>query len=120
MGEQVYITPAYIMDRYVDWYDPAPHPRPADFDGLKTDWGKNAYVNPPWRMIRPWVEKALEERAKGCTVHMLLHVAPCTRVFHDLIFPNGEVQWLRGDMPFTRVADGKIVKLSACLVKFEE
>ncbi len=119
-GEQVYLTPAHIMDRYIDWYDPAPHPRPADFDGLKVDsWGDKAFVNPPWRMIRPWVEKALEEREKGCRVHMLLPATTTTRVFHDLIFPKGEVEWLRGDVPFTRGADSKILRLSACLVKFD-
>ena len=118
-GEQAYLTPPSLRDQYTDWFDPAPHPRPPEFDGLKVDWGQKAFVNPPWRSIRPWVEKALEERAKGCTIHMLLPVAPNTRVFHALLFPNCQIQWLRGEVKFTRVTDGKIVNLPACLAKFE-
>jgi hypothetical protein len=94
--EQIFLTPASIMSRYEDWLDPCPHPRPEGFDGLAIDWGEKAFVNPPWGNIRPWVEKALLEREKGCCVHMLIAAKPTTRVFQDIIFPNAEVEWLRG------------------------
>ena len=100
--------------------DPCPHPRPEGFDGLQVDWGKKAFVNPPWGYIRPWVEKALVERGKGCCVHMLIAAKPTTRVFHDLIFPNADVEWLRGRVPYHRVRDQKTVSLESCMVRFTD
>ena len=117
--EQVYLTPASIKDNYEGWFDPCPHPRPS-WDGLEVSWGLKTFVNPPWRRIRPWVAKAIAERDAGKMVHMLLPASPNVRIFHDLIFPEAsEVTWIRGDTPYTRVSDGKIVKLGSCLVKFE-
>ena len=116
--EQIFLTPASIMSKYEGWLDPCPHPRPSGFDGLQVDWGEKAFVNPPWGNVRPWVEKALLERRKGCCVHMLIAAKPTTRVFHDLIFPNAEVEWLRGSVPYHRLTDGTTVSLESCLVKF--
>ena len=73
--QQVYLTPEDIKSRYTDWFDPSPHPRPA-WDGLQVSWGERAFCNPPWCNIRPWVEKALQERDKGCVVHMLTPQRP--------------------------------------------
>ena len=45
-------------------FDPCPHnPK---FDGLKVEWGKRNFVNPPYgREIVRWVDKAIEEFKKG-------------------------------------------------------
>ena len=116
--EQIFLTPDCIMSKYEDWFDPCPHPRPSGFDGLQVNWGDKASVNPPWRHIRPWVEKALIESGKGCCVHMLLAAKPTTSVFQDIIFSNGKVEWIRGRVPYLRLRDGKTVSLESCLVKF--
>ena len=116
--EQIFLTPASIMSKYEGWLDPCPHPRPSGFDGLQMDWGEKAFVNPPWGNIRPWVEKALTESGKGCEVHMLLPAKPTTRVFQDIIFPNAEVEWIRGRVPYHRLRDGTTVCLESCFVKF--
>ena len=42
--------------------DPCPLHGKATMDGLKTDWGKSNYVNPPYSEINKWLEKAIEER----------------------------------------------------------
>ena len=113
--DHIYLTPSTLLESYDGWMDPCPHPRPSGFDGLQVDWGETAFVNPPWGHIRPWVEKALEQSKKGRTVHMLLAAKPTTSVFHDLIFPNAEVVWIRGRIPYRRVRDDKIVFLESCL-----
>ena len=102
------MTPPAIKDKYADRFDPCPHPRPEGFDGLEVDWGEKAFVNPPWRNIRPWVEKAMAQAKKGCCVHMLLAVVTSTRVFHDLIFPNAKIEFIRGDVKYFNVKSGKV------------
>ena len=117
--QQVYLTPEDIKSRYTDWFDPSPHPRPA-WDGLQVSWGKRAFCNPPWCNIRPWVEKALQERDKGCVVHMLIPPATSTATWHDLIFPQAsQIIFLRRYTPYLRVSDGKTVAMPSCIVTFD-
>ena len=46
-------------------FDPCPYQ--ADFDGLKMEWGKSNFVNPPYsrKLKEAFVHKALEQKAKG-------------------------------------------------------
>ena len=53
-------------------FDPCPFPKPEEFDGLNTDWGKMNYVNPPFRKAdgngfgpTAFVRKAIDEYKKG-------------------------------------------------------
>ena len=65
-------------------------------------------------------EKALGEKSKGRTVHMLLPASPTTSTFWDLTFSlASEVEWLRGETHYLRVRDNKTVRLSSCIVKFD-
>ena len=116
--EQFFLTPSKFLGNYEGWFDPCPHPRQHGFNGLDVSWGDKAFVNPPWGNIRPWVEKTILESGKGCIVHMLLPAKPTTRVFHDLIFANADVEWIRGRVPYHRVKDNKTVELESCFVKF--
>mgnify|MGYP001464948791 CR=1 FL=1 len=119
--QQVYLTPQDIKGRYTDWFDPCPHPRPV-WDGLQVSWGEHAFCNPPWGNIRPWVEKALQERERenGCVVHMLLPPATSTATWHDLIFPQAtRIIFLRRYTPYLRVSDGKTVAMPSCIVTFD-
>jgi len=55
-------------------FDPCPNPRPKNFNGLKVEWGKSNWVNPPpfWAGITAWVRKAIEEQKKGKTSVLIL------------------------------------------------
>jgi hypothetical protein len=90
-GNHYWLTPEELYMR-LDYrfsfdFDPCPYPRPEGFDGLRVEWGKSSYVNPPFgsveytdengnlvltkkgkpkrRGVTAWVNKAIEEYRKG-------------------------------------------------------
>jgi len=81
-------------------FDPCPYPKPT-WDGLTISWGKRNFVNPPYgREQVAWVAKAIEEWRKGKLVVLLLPARTDTKIFHELIFPNAEIRFLRGRLKF--------------------
>lgn len=83
-------------------FDFDPCPLHANFDGLKVEWGKSNFVNPPYnRFDKPkFIQKAFDEWRKGKTCVLLIPSATGTVQFHDLIIPNAEVRFLRGRVAF--------------------
>ena len=72
-------------------------------DGLAQEWrGGVFWCNPPYgRDIGKWVQKAAQ--AAG-TVVMLLPARTDTAWFHDYIYGNAEIRFIRGRLKF---GDGK-------------
>jgi len=77
-------TPEYILKAIRDefgeeLYDPCPfNPKfdpSVDKDGLKTDWGKVSFVNPPYSFVRPWFKKARVEWLLGKTVILFVKLS---------------------------------------------
>ena len=85
-------------------FDFDPCPMNADFDGLKCDWGKVNFVNPPYsgNNIWNWLIKGLIESAKGKTSVYLLPSRTGTKWFHEIVLCHElEVRFLRGRIKFS-------------------
>ncbi len=80
--------------------DPCPlHPLT---DGLEIPWKGNVFVNPPYSQISKWLEKAHEELKKGNpeVIVFLTFANTDTRWFHDLIYGQAELRFIKGRIKF--------------------
>lgn len=87
-------------------FDFDPCPLNSEFDGLKMDWGKSNFINPPYsRQLKElFVKKAIEESKKGKSCVLLLPVSTSTKLFHEFIQPNAkEIRFLKGRVKFSGI-----------------
>ena len=115
-GKHYWLTPpelyAELEAKYGPFdFDPAPYPKPDDFDGLTAEWGQSNYVNPPFGSIihegkkkgpTAWVRKALAEHAKGKRV---VFVYPVDKWVLMLLQAGAQVSNL-GDVRWLATEDG--------------
>lgn len=115
-GKHYWLTPQDLMERlnkeFSFDHDPCPFPKPENYDGLTSEWGKSNYVNPPFGSImhmdpkkdkKPkkkgptaWARKSIEEFEKGKDVVMvypvdkwvLMLIEKCTEIRN-----LGDVKW---------------------------
>ena len=114
-----YYTPKYIVDMFGPFdYDPAtteeqakalgiPNYSTIDSDGLKQDWTKykRIWINPPFYLKFPFLEKAVYTYLKtGSDIYYLAPVSILTtKKFHETIegigiklyIPNGRIKFRR-------------------------
>jgi hypothetical protein len=83
-------------------FDFDPCPLYSDFDGLNVDWGKSNFINPPYsrKLKEGFIRKAYTESQKGKLCVMLLPVSTSTKIFHDVIYGNAEIRFIRGRVRF--------------------
>lgn len=64
-NNQVWETPKDIYKMFMEhsYFDPCP--LEPTFDGLIVDWGNKAFVNPPYKDLKLWVKKSIEEKTKA-------------------------------------------------------
>lgn len=112
-GKHYWLTPPELMEQVVkelgpDFFDPAPFPKPDDFDGLEAEWKEKNYVNPPFggfksktgkRMpgVTAWVRKAIAEYQKGKKVVFVYPIDKWVFMFLSVgaqIKNMGDVKWL--------------------------
>lgn len=94
-------------------FDFDPCPLNPNFDGLEIRWGEKNFVNPPYsRMLKEaFIRKAFEQSQKGRLSVMLLPVSTSTKVFHEVIYHNAEIRFLKGRVKFEGINTfGKLVK----------
>lgn len=116
-GKHYWLTPPDLYSRLEDEFlfdfDPCPYPKPDDFDGLKAEWGKSNYVNPPFGSYiaddgkkkgpTAWARKAIEEHQKGKTIVL---VYPIDKWIHMLLEAGAEVRNLK-DIHWCATEDGE-------------
>lgn len=81
-------------------FDFDPCPVNPSFDGLVTDWGKSNFVNPPYNRNKLWIKKGFEEWKKGKQVVFLIPARTDTSYFHDYLYHNAELRFIRGRLKF--------------------
>ena len=109
-GKHYWLTPptlyAELNARFGFTFDPCPHPKPENFDGLTCSWGAVNYVNPPFGSIlhegkkkgpTAWARKAIEQQNQGKTTVL---VYPINKWVLMLLAAGakvenlGDVRWL--------------------------
>ena len=90
-------------------FDPCPYNEGEIInDGLKIDWGKSNFVNPPYsqKLKEQFIIKGIEEMKKGNASVFLIPVSTSTKLFHDYIKPNAsEIRFLKGRVKFGKIND---------------
>ena len=88
-------------------FDPCPYNEGEIInDGLKIDWGKSNFVNPPYsqKLKEQFIIKGIEEMKKGNVSVFLIPVSTSTKLFHDYIKPNAnEIIFLKGRVKFGKL-----------------
>lgn len=106
-------SPKWILKMFEGYFDPCP-PNPK-FDGLKIDWEKRNYVNPPYSNKKPWIEKVILEQRKGNLSIMLLPQIPDAVWYQELVVPNSVILSFRGRL---QLDSGKHPMYSSMLAVF--
>lgn len=106
-------TPEQFYDKLNDEFDFDFDPCPLfavekGFDGLTAEWGKSNFINPPYirKLKEEFIRKAFEESKKGRLCVLLIPVSTSTVIFHEVIYPNAEIRFVRRRINF--LPNGKI------------
>lgn len=94
------------------------------YDGLKNDWEKLNWCNPPFDECKQWIKRAYEEQDLGNETIMLIPVRTETKYWHDYILFNPDViiYWLRKGYEFINPTTGiscGVFKNALALVYFK-
>ncbi len=89
-----------LEKEFGDMWDPCP--LNSKFDGLICEWLDVNFINPPYsrKLKEAFIRKAFEESKKGKTCVMLLPVSTSTKIFHEIIYPNAEIRFIKGRLKF--------------------
>lgn len=114
-GKHYWLTPPDLFkaldEEFCFDFDPAPFPKPDDFDGLDAEWGQSNYVNPPFGVVMhkgkkkgatAWARKAIIEYQKGKKV---VFVYPIDKWVLMLIEHAAEIRNLK-DIKWLATEDG--------------
>ena len=81
--------------------DPCPSKVPLK-KGLKSEWGKRVFVNPPYSQIKGWVESCYGHwRSENALVVLLIPSRTDTKYWHDYIMKASEIRFIKGRLKFS-------------------
>ena len=96
-----------LNDRFNFDFDPCPYNEDEILiDGLKIEWGKSNFVNPPYsqKLKESFILKAIKEQKLGKTSVFLIPVSTSTKLFHDHILSNAKkIEFLKGRVKFGKL-----------------
>ena len=83
-------------------FDFDPCPLHSKFNGLEIEWKERNFINPPYsqKTKEAFIRKAFNESKKGKLCVMLLPVSTSTKIFHEVIYHNAEIRFLKGRVKF--------------------
>ena len=94
-------TPKYLIEElereFWKMFDPCPFQHDlSKWDWLKREWGNINFINPPYsrKLKELFIRKAYDESLKGKLCIMLLPVSTSTKIFHEIIYPYGEIRFI--------------------------
>ena len=103
-GFDLWTTPLELISEiekeFGKCFDPCPSNWDGKKNGLKIDWGRVNFVNPPYSNLKDWCKKSYQEWRKGKTVILLIPPRTCTRYFHDYIYGYAELRFIKGRLKF--------------------
>jgi len=70
------------------------------WDGLSVEWGQSNFVNPPYKNIIKWMEKAWSELDSGKTSVFLVPSRTDSEWFHKYALNASEIRFIRGRLKF--------------------
>lgn len=98
------------------WYDPDTK---EGTDELQQNWSQfsSIFVNPPFRYISKWLEKAYTESLNGCTVVVLAPVKADTKWWHEYALSKADrLDFVQGRVTFDGFTDPFIIGI--CMIVF--
>ena len=93
-------TPKYIYEQAMAKGMHDPCPLHSETDGLKIEWGKDNFVNPPYSQLKAWVEKSIEEHKNGKGVILLIPARTDTKAFKLLFDYGSKITFISGRLKF--------------------
>lgn len=82
-------------------------------DALRHEWDMDFFMNPPYSMVREFMEYAYEQHKKhNVDALILVYAKTDTRWWHDLVEGKAEIHFVRGRIRFNDM-DGNTTKNSA-------
>lgn len=105
-SKQDYVTPMWLINKISETYPLAldvactSQNRRLDrfftekLNSLNLDWSNYAgddewfWLNPPFKDVRKWMEKCVEQKEKGCKIVTLTLASKGTRWYRDVVRPN--------------------------------
>lgn len=101
--KQTWRTPRKLYDELnkIFKFDFDPCPTYNFLDGLKCEWGKCNFVNPPYNDMYNWIKKGYEEYTKGKIVVFLIPARTDTKYWHEFIMKSKEIWFIKGRLKFS-------------------